>query len=71
MTLLAFVLGIVAAIITFIITWLISDYFIPPRYNWAKSAFSVVLIKLGMAGGVAFIAFAFVSNLILKMIHRL
>jgi hypothetical protein len=67
LAIIAFILGIVAAVIAFIITWLISDFFIPPRYNWAKSAFSVALIKFGMAGGVAFMAFAFISNLILKL----
>ncbi len=65
MSIIALIAGIIVGLIVFIITWLISDFFIPPRYNWAKSAFSVIIIKLGMAGGAAFMAFAFISNMIL------
>ena len=67
MAVIAFILGTMAGIVGFIITWMVSDFFIPPRYNWTKSGFSVFLIKLGMAGGVAFMAFAFISNLILHV----
>jgi hypothetical protein len=54
---LSFIIGVISAILVFIITLLVSDFFIPPRYNWSKSAYSVLMIKIGMAGGAAFYAF--------------
>ena len=62
----ALISGIVSGIVAFVIIWALSDYFIPPRYNWSKSVFSVFLIKLGAAGGGAFMVFAFISNMVLN-----
>jgi hypothetical protein len=66
-SIIALICGIISGIVAFVIIWALSDYFIPPRYNWSKSIFSVFLIKLGAAGGGAFMVFAFISNLLLKM----
>lgn len=63
----AVIAGIIAAIIAFVIAWKLSDLFIPPRYNWAKSAYTVFMIKLGMAGAAAFYAFIGVMGLIVAM----
>lgn len=68
MALVALVIGIIAGIFCFVLTWMISDFFIPPRFNWSKSAFSVFLLKLGMAGGAAFLGFALVSNFVLELL---
>jgi hypothetical protein len=65
-SIIALICGIISGIATFVIIWGFSDYFIPPRYNWSKSIFSVFLIKLGAAGGGAFVVFAFISNLVLN-----
>jgi hypothetical protein len=62
----ALISGIVSGIVAFVIIWALSDYFIPPRYNWSKSVFSVFIIKLGAAGGGAFMVFAFISNMVLN-----
>ena len=61
----ALISGIIAGIIAFVVIWILSDWFIPPRYNWSKSVFSVFLLKLSMAGGGAFMIFALVSNFVL------
>jgi hypothetical protein len=66
-SIIAVIAGIVAAILAFIITWKISNFFIPPRYNWAKSAYTVFIIKIGMAGAAAFYAFIGVMGLIVGM----
>jgi len=63
----AIIAGVIAAIVAFIITWRVSDFFIPPRYNWTKSAYSVFVIKLGMAGTAAFYAFIGVMGLIVAL----
>jgi len=60
----AVILGVIGATIAFIITWKVSDLFIPPRYNWTKSAYTVFMIKLGMAGTAAFYSFLGVSGLL-------
>jgi hypothetical protein len=62
----ALISGIIAGVIAFVIIWALSDFFIPPRYNWSKSVFSVFLIKFGAAGGGAFMVFAFISNMVLN-----
>jgi len=64
----ALILGIVSAVITFILMWIFSEFFIPPRYHWSRSGFSVLLIKLSMAGGIAFFVFGFVSNMLLDLL---
>ena len=64
---LAVLAGVIAAIIAFIIAWKLSNLFIPPRYNWSKSAYTVFMIKLGMAGAAAFYAFIGVMGLIVAM----
>ena len=61
----AIIVSLITALITFIITWLISDFFIPPRDHWSKSGYSILLVKLGMAGGAAFWVFLFVSQLVI------
>jgi predicted lysophospholipase L1 biosynthesis ABC-type transport system permease subunit len=63
----AIIAGVIAAVLAFIITWKISNFFIPPRYNWSKSAYTVFIIKLGMAGTAAFYAFIGVMGLIVAM----
>lgn len=54
------IIAVMVAIIAFIITWLVSEFFIPPRDHWVKSGFVVFTIKLGMAATAAFYAFGFV-----------
>jgi len=61
----AIIVSLIIALIAFIITWLVSEFFIPPRDHWSKSGYSILLIKLGMAGGVAFWVFLFVSQLVI------
>jgi hypothetical protein len=61
----AIIVSLILALISFIITWLVSEFFIPPRDHWSKSGYSILLIKLGMAGGIAFWVFLFVSQLVI------
>jgi hypothetical protein len=61
----AIIVSLFIALIAFIITWLVSEFFIPPRDHWSKSGYSILLIKLGMAGGAAFWVFLFVSQLVI------
>jgi len=61
----AVIVSLIIALIAFIITWLVSEFFIPPRDHWSKSGYSILLVKLGMAGGVAFWVFLFVSQLVI------
>ena len=59
------IVSLITALIAFIITWLISEFFIPPRDHWSKSGYSILLIKLGMAGGAAFWVFLLVGQLVI------
>lgn len=59
--------AVLAAIMAFVIAWSISDFFIPPRYNWSKSAYSVFVIKLGMAASAAFWTFISIIGLLDSM----
>ena len=61
----AIIVSLIIALIAFIITWLVSEFFIPPRDHWSKSGFSVLLVKLGMAGGVAFWFFLIFGQLVI------
>jgi hypothetical protein len=61
----AIIISFLVAIVAFIVTWLISEFFIPPRDHWTKSGYSILLIKLGMAGGIAVWVFIIVSQLII------
>lgn len=57
--------GFFAALIAFIITWKVSDFFIPLRDRfWSKSGFAIFLTKLNMAGGAAFLAFTIIGNIL-------
>jgi hypothetical protein len=62
----AVTLSILASIITFFVAFSISNFFIAPRENWRQSAFHVILLKLGIAGGAAFWAFVLVSGYFLR-----
>ena len=62
----AIIVSLFIALIAFIITWLVSEFFIPPRDHWSKSGFSVLLVKLGMAGGASFWVFLIVGQLVIS-----
>jgi hypothetical protein len=62
--------SLIIALIAFIITWLVSEFFIPPRDHWSKSGYSIFLVKLGMAGGVAFWVFLFVSHFVIGFLEH-
>lgn len=36
-------------LVGFIYTWKFSEFFIPPRDHWSKSAFAVIITKIGIA----------------------
>jgi len=57
------IIAVIVAIIAFVITWLVSEFFIPPRDHWTKSGFVIFTIKLGMACMAAFYAFGFIYML--------
>jgi len=59
----AIVVGGLVAIVTFIITFKISNFFIAPREHWRQSRFEIIVLKLGMAAGAAFLAFTFIVGL--------
>jgi len=59
----AIILSLIAALIAFIITFKISNFFIAPREHWRQSNFAIIMIKLGMAGGAAFWIFTIVVSL--------
>jgi hypothetical protein len=54
------ILSFIIAIITFIITFKISNFFIAPRENRRLSGFAILMLKLGMAGGTAFLTFIYI-----------
>lgn len=60
MTIVYSIIAIVSALIAFIIAWLVSEFFIPPRDHWSKSRFVIFTIKLGMSSMAAFYAFEFI-----------
>lgn len=60
MTIIYSIIAGVAALIAFIITWLVSEFFIPPRDHWSKSRYVIFTIKLGMAAMVAFYTYGFI-----------
>jgi hypothetical protein len=57
------IIAVIVAIIAFVITWLVSEFFIPPRDHWTKSGFAIFTIKLGMAATAAFYAFLFIYTI--------
>jgi hypothetical protein len=59
----AIICGIVAAIITFIIAWKISNLFISRRDKWGKSAYAIFMMKLSWAGIAAYWAFTIVISI--------
>ena len=48
---------IIVLLFALYLAWQITDYFIPPRYNWVKSPVQVFMIKLGIAAGIVFWTF--------------
>lgn len=60
MTIIYSIIAGVAALIAFIITWLVSEFFIPPRDHWSKSRYVIFTIKLGMAAMAAFYTYGFI-----------
>lgn len=64
----AVIISFLVAIVAFIVTWLISEFFIPPRDYWSKSGYSILLIKLGIAGGIAVWVFIIVSQLFIGFV---
>jgi K+-sensing histidine kinase KdpD len=66
MAIVAMISGVVAGLLAFIIFWMVADFFFPPRNRWIKSGFVNLIAKFGLAAGVAFVVFAFVSNWILN-----
>lgn len=59
----AIIVGGIVAIVTFIITFKISNFFIAPREHWSQSRYAIIVLKLGMAAGAAFWAFIFIVGL--------
>lgn len=59
----AILVGGIVAIVTFIITFKISNFFIAPREHWRQSRYEIIVLKLGMAAGAAFLAFIFIAGL--------
>jgi hypothetical protein len=59
--------SIIMAIIAFGITWMISEFFIPPRDHWTKSAYSVVVAKIGMASTAATLTYLY-SDIVVKLL---
>ena len=55
--------ALIAALITFWITFKISNFFIARREHWRQSQYSIIMLKLGMAAGAAFVAFLAVLGL--------
>ncbi|MGD9492127.1 MAG: hypothetical protein AB7V36_02100 [Bacteroidales bacterium] len=53
----AIALGILAALVSFIIAFRVANYFIAPREHWRQSRYSILLLKLGLAAGAAYAAF--------------
>lgn len=49
--------SVLAAFIAFVITYKISNFFIAPREHWRQSRWDIILLKLGMAAGAAYLAF--------------
>jgi uncharacterized membrane protein len=66
-SILAIISGFLAAIFAFVISWKFSNLFIPPRYNWSKSPYTVFMIKLSIASTAAFYAFIGVMGLIVAI----
>jgi hypothetical protein len=57
----------VCAISGAVIGWKMSTLFIPPRDNWTKSYFTVLMTRLGIALGGAFLAVWGVAALVSKL----
>jgi hypothetical protein len=51
------IFSVLDALITFIITFKISNFFIAPREHWRQSRWDIILLKIGMAAGAAYFAF--------------
>jgi hypothetical protein len=49
--------SVLAALISFIISYKISNFFIAPREHWRHSRWDIILLKLGMSAGAAYLAF--------------
>lgn len=56
-------LGFILAVLAFVLTWKVSEFFIPPRDHWSKSAYAVFVVKLGMAAIAAVVTFLYASIL--------
>jgi hypothetical protein len=54
------ILAGIGAVVAFVIAWLVSEFFIPPRDHWSKSGFTILLVKLGMAFTAAFYTYGFI-----------
>lgn len=59
----AVVVGSIVAIVTFIVTFKISNFFIAPREHWRQSRYAILVLKLGMAASAAFFAFTIIVGL--------
>ena len=55
------IIGFILAVLAFVLTWRVSEFFIPPRDHWSKSAYAVFVVKLGMAATAAVVAFLYAS----------
>jgi hypothetical protein len=51
------IFSVLAALITFIITFKISNFFIAPREHWRQSRWDIIILKMGMAAGAAYFSF--------------
>lgn len=60
MTIIYTIIAVIAALIVFILTWLVAEFFIPPRDHWSKSRYVIYTIKLGMAAMAAFYTYGFI-----------
>ena len=61
MNILFSILVVIGGIIAFVVAWLVSEFFIPPRDHWSKSGFAILLIKLGMAFTAAVYTFTIIA----------
>ena len=60
MSILFSILAGICALVAFVIAWLVSEFFIPPRDHWSKSGFAILMVKLGMAFTAAFYTYGFI-----------
>lgn len=61
MNILFTIIAIIIAIAAFLITWAVSEFFIPPRDHWTKSGFTILIVKLGMCLTVVFYVFTAIA----------